>query len=447
MPIHKSRYILGGIYLLHDYSLDLATEKIHHPKTKEYFQEVISSYNNRNYRSAIVSLYTVVITDLIYKLKDLVDREEDPGASKILQEVEDERIRDNQLSKWESTLIKRISERTKLLELHDIANISALKDHRNLCAHPSITQDDLLFTPNKETTRAHIRNMLEGILTKHSMFTTQVVDSIILKIPGIFDQWVGFGDDTEGEYERIIVKRYLQYLNDASVKKLFRTLWKFTYRLNNEESEENRNVNAVTLQILQKLYPHLIYDAMNGEREHYSNIDWEKPQLFYLTEFFQKAPRLYHLLDEDTRKIFEERISGRLNIFIGSWFISANPEDHLQKVIDLISHLTTPFTVDLKDLKELTLVAGKPREYNKLIACNFSKSSRYNQSYDLYRQQVRPSLKDFSEEDYIYLYSLMNSSSQITGLFDLSTIVDEIQEIAEETIGHKLDISEYSRLN
>ncbi|MEK3658231.1 hypothetical protein NSQ29_01550 [Paenibacillus sp. FSL F4-0236] len=432
--------------MLHDYSLDLATEKIHHPKTKEYFQEVISSYNNRNYRSAIVSLYTVVITDLIYKLKDLVDREEDPGASRILEEVEAERTSDSQLSKWEYTLIKRISERTKLLELHDIANISALKDHRNLCAHPSITQDDLLFTPNKETTRAHIRNMLEGILTKHSMFTTQVLDSIILKIPGIFDQWVGFGNDTEGAYERVIIKRYLQYLNDATVKKLFRTLWKFTFRLNNEESEQNRNVNAVTLQILQKQFPHLVYDAMNGEREHYSNIDWENPSLFYLTQFFQKAPRLYHLLDEDTRKIFEERVSSRLGLFIGSWFITANPEDHLQKVIDKMSHLTTPFTNDFRNISELTQVAGMPGEFNKLIVRNFSKSSSYSQSYDLYRQQVRPALKDFNEEDYEYLFSLMNESSQITGLFDLSTIIAEIQEIAEETIGHKLDISEYSKL-
>lgn len=46
---------------------------IYSSKTRNYFKEVISSYNNENFRSAIVMLYSTVISDLIIKLQDLRD--------------------------------------------------------------------------------------------------------------------------------------------------------------------------------------------------------------------------------------------------------------------------------------------------------------------------------------------------------------------------------------
>ena len=62
-------------------------EKIYHQKTKEYFDEVISSYHNGNYRSAVVMLYTVVVCDLVFKLNDLKDIHNDQKAIKILQDL------------------------------------------------------------------------------------------------------------------------------------------------------------------------------------------------------------------------------------------------------------------------------------------------------------------------------------------------------------------------
>ncbi|MNO35871.1 hypothetical protein D3C76_259280 [compost metagenome] len=108
---------------MHDFSLDLAAERINHPKTKEYFREVMSSYAIGNYRSAVLSLYAIVISDLVYKLQDQVEREDDQGAQKILQTIEDERKRDVFSSKWESSLVEKVFNETKLLELSDKANI------------------------------------------------------------------------------------------------------------------------------------------------------------------------------------------------------------------------------------------------------------------------------------------------------------------------------------
>ena len=48
-----------------EFILEEEIEKVNNENSKEYLREVISSYNNGSYRSAIVVLYTTVIYDLL----------------------------------------------------------------------------------------------------------------------------------------------------------------------------------------------------------------------------------------------------------------------------------------------------------------------------------------------------------------------------------------------
>jgi hypothetical protein len=48
-------------------------ENIYFPQIKEYFREIVSSYDNGNYRSAMVMLYSTIVCDLLLKLKELAD--------------------------------------------------------------------------------------------------------------------------------------------------------------------------------------------------------------------------------------------------------------------------------------------------------------------------------------------------------------------------------------
>ena len=63
-------------------------DNIYFQKTKKYFKEVISSYSNGNYRSAIVMLYSVAICDILFKLEELKDMYNDEVAKEILQNIE-----------------------------------------------------------------------------------------------------------------------------------------------------------------------------------------------------------------------------------------------------------------------------------------------------------------------------------------------------------------------
>ena len=66
---------------------------IYFAKSKEYMQEVIESYSIGNYRSAIVLLYSVAVSDIMLKLKELIDMYNDTIASEILSNID--RIRND----------------------------------------------------------------------------------------------------------------------------------------------------------------------------------------------------------------------------------------------------------------------------------------------------------------------------------------------------------------
>ena len=117
-------------------SLEYKSEKIYHHKTKEYFNEVLSSYHNGNYRSAVVMLYSVVVCDLIYKLQELSDRYSDTTAVSILTKIKMEKDQNPTNPKWEKTLIDEVITRTNLLEPQDKLNLEYLRDNRHLSAHP-----------------------------------------------------------------------------------------------------------------------------------------------------------------------------------------------------------------------------------------------------------------------------------------------------------------------
>ena len=159
-------------------------EEIYFAKTKEYFQEVMSSYSIGNYRSATVMLYSVAICDLLFKLQELKDMYNDTVANEILKEVDKSRNEhDNKAkSKWEKELVDNIYKKTELLDLEAYTNLNHLYDHRNFSAHPALNENYELVAPSKETTIANIKNILKDILVKPPIFIKNIVNTLVKMI-------------------------------------------------------------------------------------------------------------------------------------------------------------------------------------------------------------------------------------------------------------------------
>ena len=147
------------------FTLDL--EKITNAKTKEYFREVVSSYNNGNYRSSVVVLYSVCVCDIIFKLKDLAELYSDERAEKILKEYRNNfKTGDKPASKseWEKKLIDEACAKG-LIDSVTKEKLANLYSTRNMAAHPILDQNYELNNPTKEEAVALILTMYNSLLT------------------------------------------------------------------------------------------------------------------------------------------------------------------------------------------------------------------------------------------------------------------------------------------
>lgn len=151
-------------------------DDIYFSRTREYFKEVLSSYANGNYRSAIVMLYSIAICDILYKLEELRDMYNDGNAKNILKEVETIRKDNSQYSKsaWEKELIDKVRDKTNLLDLEAYTHLNHLYDYRNFSAHPALNDDYELLSPSSEIVIACIKNTLIDILIKPPIFLKEV---------------------------------------------------------------------------------------------------------------------------------------------------------------------------------------------------------------------------------------------------------------------------------
>lgn len=154
------------------------TNEIYFSKTKEYFNEVLSSYANGNYRSAVVMLYSTVICDILLKLKELKDMYNDSTANSILKEIERTKKESTSKSSWEKELLEKVRDKTNLIDSKVFSDLSHLYDDRCFSAHPAVNEDFELYTPNQETVIAHIKNILNGVLIKPPIFIKSVINML-----------------------------------------------------------------------------------------------------------------------------------------------------------------------------------------------------------------------------------------------------------------------------
>ncbi|MET3203214.1 UNVERIFIED_ORG: hypothetical protein ABID75_006200 [Bacillus proteolyticus] len=313
-------------------SIEYLAEQIYHHKTKEYFKEVLISYTNGNNRSAVVMLYSVVICDLVYKLQELKEKYDDLTASDILTKIKTEQQQHPTRSNWENTLITEVGKRTNLLEGYDGVNISYLREHRHLSAHPVLDQLDILFKPNKETVRSHIRNMLEGVLCKSPLLSNKITITFLNDIESIKDTLIN-----NDELNRYITSRYLSRINKPLSQKLFKDLWKFTFKVTDEKCNNNRRIIFRSLKIMFESDKNQYLELIQNEKPHFSTITLDNEDILYhLQALFSSYPSLYDLMEEELQVLLKEKATTDRKIFLRSIYLNDNVKDHFKNIYENI---------------------------------------------------------------------------------------------------------------
>lgn len=222
-------------------------------RIKSLLEEVLSSYYQGNYRSAIVVNYTAVIMDLLDKVSDLSNIYQDPSAKKISEKIKRYREEHNKSPKWEWDLIEQISNDTELIDAYELIDLDFVRTQRNYAAHPIVKHDDDEWSMKeitKETCSDVIRKSYEIVFLKQPILSKKIIMDILefanktINSPGMTDE----------NFELVLSEKYLKYLPNDVKNRLIKTLYKFIFTLgyDNEHGNSYRWSNVKLLIILLK---------------------------------------------------------------------------------------------------------------------------------------------------------------------------------------------------
>lgn len=395
---------------MREYSLENLKEKIDNKNTQDYFNEVIQTYYIGCYRSSVVMLYSVVVCDLVYKLEDLRDIYNDPKAKKILLEIEKLQTSNPSSPEWEVKLVDMIQDRMDFLELSDITNIRQLQKHRHLSAHPVLNQTSLLYIPNKDTVKAHMRNMLEGILSRPAVLTTNIFEKLIEDLANINDTI-----DIEKDLERYLEARFLKNLRQETINIIFKKLWKFVFFLTDENCEEYRYINYKTILILMKKHESEIYKFIELDNRYFEVNTNDKHTNFIIVEFLFYYPKIYSYLSEDVKLVIASAFP-KENGALENWFLYDSFDQYFTEISDRKSSGKTLFFSRSElciALQSLYKEHDKGKELLDIAIYIYGRSVLFDTADYNYSDCIEPFLKEFSKEQFIEIFEVTNTNSQI----------------------------------
>ena len=423
-----------------EYSIELQAENIINSKTKQYFHEVLSSYVVGNYRSAIVVLWTVTVCDLVYKLQELSSIYNDKSAEKILKKIKEKQNANPTSPEWEVELVNSIKERTSMFATYEITHLEALHKQRHLSAHPILKENLDLYHPNKETSRAMIRNTLEYVLTKPSMATNKIFDDLIKDLEEKRDLFPELNDLNE-----YLSSKYYKHLPDRVKEYIFKQLWKFVFKLNNDEAQKNRKINLKALLILYKQNEDLLSDYIENKKEFFSsNISLEENMnIKYFVMLCNKFPKIFLLLDDVYKTPLVERIKQKKELWARAFFMFNSPNEYLDVLKNDIELDVVVKNVKLS--KEIVKFAKEHEILKDLIEIyieRYGTSRSYNDADRGFDALIEPILPYLNKDQFINLLETIEQADQVYGRGKARTDHRKIKEKCDQ-VCDSIDYNDY----
>lgn len=393
-------------------------ENIKIESTRNYFREVVSSYENGNYRSAIVVLYTICLSDLLYKLKEVADVDEDEKAKNIIADVMQKQ---KEGKNWEFELATQMHNKVHLLDETSWKLFNHMREMRNACAHPSYDNDWKLIQPSQEQVLAQMRFALDNILLKPAFYIDDVVDKLSNDLAAK-KSYLMYSDT----FDKYLNRRYLKHLSNELFVRVFGSFWKFVFRLDNKDCNANRDINS------------LLLDLMYKEREDVINVYIDKnPDKFTIEDhyrfwrqahiFFSQNPSIYMHLSEITRKMHEANLPQVSNGSLLRWYLKNNKIEHINYLINKESW-AEPSNADYNDFLQAYRKDGLLSHACRYLILAMREATSFNLVIG-YFNRIRELINEMTEDNIYQFYEM--ASSDRTQIKDCWYIPDFCQEVFE----------------
>ena len=389
-------------------SIVISYDKIPNSKTREYFKEVVSSYNNGNYRSAIVMLYTVAICDILFKLKDLYELYGDTTAKLLLDEYESrrhEREKQDSKSSWEYELIKEAHKKS-LIDSISFSELETVYTYRNMSAHPILDSSYELCSPSQETTIALIRAIFDRLLTQPPLYIGKIIDSMTEDLKA--RKQILLSDKVL--LRSMINDKYISHLNERYIIKVFCAFWKFCFMEDDEICNENRDINIEILHILLDKNYEELKRAIIDDSVHY-NCSINDDILLSLYVFLSEYVELYALLRQETKTALNSLLQRNTDLIYISWFMYDNLDDFVAKLKDKNCYYPSSKFIT-KMVLQFNVNGKSELFYDYLIEC-YSRSYCFEIARNRWNDLIAPQVDNLSRKQIIRLIDVTNNNDQI----------------------------------
>lgn len=202
------------------------------------FNEVLNAYYSKNYRGAIVSLYSLVIFDLYLKLNDLVDNGS-KNAKQTLNEISEQIKNNAHYSDIEKKIISFFVDNYGNYFNKFSCDIEYLTNLRHKCAHLFLNDEDL-FVPSPNQTKMLIESMLNNLLKVDAPFIDDLFPFIKDEIDDYASKYKFFffldGSDYKPMREKL-TRKYYSKMTDESLIKTMNNLFRLAFVSKSEETQ------------------------------------------------------------------------------------------------------------------------------------------------------------------------------------------------------------------
>nr|WP_300791387.1 hypothetical protein [uncultured Acetatifactor sp.] len=435
----------------------IMTDEIKNVKNQEIqtlLEEVVSCYANGNYRAAVVTLYTTMIYDLLWKINTLSNYYDITQAKELIDEISKQKSKAPKSPQWEDKLLQGVKD-INLISNEEFGELENLKTNRNFAAHPivSLKSDNTIdyFEIKKisrETAADMIRKAFEIVFLRDPVIATNINKKIETDIKNYF-----YINRTEG-LENYVSTKYISKMENKPKEMLFTFLWKMSFI---KDDFNYKQAYVTALVALCNSNQRFFADYLKGHPELFYKIETENlskcqefaqinvlnfknnSRLVNLFYFLEKLPIFYDSLNDYIRNIlYDESKKEPRNLFIDSKYNLTDllPRRSLEiEVIEQIKlfaenlYFVENISVHFKKIEELSAnVYGQSIFDKEMLSRMYIQAIYFGYTKDLTKELINniAAASSFAEAD-----NLMNNISILKKYFNQNDCRDLLESISK----------------
>ncbi|HHY2677190.1 TPA: hypothetical protein ACV439_005211 [Bacillus toyonensis] len=288
-----------------------------------------------------------------------------------------------------------------------------------------------------------MRNMLDGVLCKSPLLSNKLIVPFVSDLESIKNDL--FKDD---DLSRYLESKYLSKINEASSKNLFKELWKFVFRLENDKCEENRLINFRALRLLFNRNPNQFLAAVREHSSYYSQITLNNSNILYqLQILFAENPDLYVSMTDDLKVVLTEKANNDIGILVKSVYLSSNIQKHFNKILTCIperDEFAYPISIlNINFLHDFSIDKNSLPEFIDFIIQLFKGSFDYDSANIHFASYIEPYIDEFTIEQFIQVLEIINTNSKIYGRRHARVDNKVLKAAIEKRYAGAIDFSTY----